>query len=116
MSSNLRAESGTRFWSPRTWSLRVRLLVTLVTLLAVVCAAIGIGTELALHRFLMRELDTQMLEAGHRSAAIFEMPSPPMSPPFADLGPMPPPGHPPGLPPGMGHRQGFDPEQGPGPG
>ena len=85
MSSNPHAESRTRFWSPRTWSLRVRLLVTLVALLAVVCAAIGIATEAALHRFLMHQLDTQLLEAGRRSAAIFDMP--PLLPPMM---PMPP--------------------------
>ena len=118
MSSNPHAESRTRFWSPRTWSLRVRLLVTLVALLAVVCAAIGIATEAALHRFLMHQLDTQLLEAGRRSAAIFDMP--PLPPPMMPLpprdpaqGPYPMPFPPPGLP--RNHDR-FDPEEGPGPG
>src|SRR6478672_4142170 len=118
MSSNPHAESRTRFWSPRTWSLRVRLLVTLVALLAVVCAAIGIATEAALHRFLMHQLDTQLLEAGRRSAAIFDMP--PLLPPMMPMpprdpaqGPYPMPFPPPGLP---RHHDRFDPEEGPGPG
>ncbi|CRZ18061.1 sensor histidine kinase [Mycolicibacterium neworleansense] len=95
--------SATRWWSPRTWSLRARLVVTQVALLAVVCASIGVATEFALQRFLMHQLDDQLIEAGRRSAAIFELPPPP-------------PGSPP--PPGMrGHHRGpFDPEEGPGPG
>ncbi|MCV7142727.1 HAMP domain-containing histidine kinase [Mycolicibacterium fortuitum] len=51
----------------------------------------------------MNQLDDQLIEAGRRSAAIFELPPPP-------------PGTPP--PPGMHrhHRFPFDPEDGPGPG
>src|SRR5690242_554362 len=96
-------ESATRWWSPRTWTLRARLVVTQVALLAVVCASIGVATEFALQRFLMNQLDEQLIEAGRRSAAIFELPPPP-------------PGTPP--PPGMHrhHRVPFDPEEGPGPG
>jgi two-component system, OmpR family, sensor kinase len=109
MSSGPRAEvtagtaSATRWWSPRTWSLRARLVVTQVALLAVVCAVIGVATEFALQRFLMNQLDDQLIEAGRRSAAIFDLPPPP-------------PGSPP--PPGMHghHRFPFDPEEGPGPG
>ncbi|MFN6548248.1 sensor histidine kinase [Mycolicibacterium nivoides] len=109
MSSGPRAEvtagtaSATRWWSPRTWSLRARLVVTQVALLAVVCAIIGVATEFALQRFLMNQLDDQLIEAGRRSAAIFDLPPPP-------------PGSPP--PPGMHghHRFPFDPEEGPGPG
>ncbi|MBU9766156.1 HAMP domain-containing histidine kinase [Mycobacterium sp. TNTM28] len=95
--------SATRWWSPRTWSLRARLVVTQVALLAVVCASIGVATEFALQRFLMNQLDDQLVEAGRRSAAIFELPPPP-------------PGFPP--PPGVRghHRVPFDPEEGPGPG
>jgi two-component system, OmpR family, sensor kinase len=99
---------GTRLWWPRTWSLRLRLLVTQVVLLAVVCAGIGVATEFALKRFLMRQLDTQLLDAGRRSAAIFDLPPPPMRPP------PPLPGRP--EPPGFPYREHFDPELGPGPG
>lgn len=74
--------------SPRSWTLRTRLIVTQVVLLAVVCAGIGIATEFALQRFLMNQLDEQVVEAGKRSSVIFE------------FGPPPPPGLPP-IPPGM---------------
>jgi two-component system OmpR family sensor kinase len=57
-----------------------------------VCAGIGIATEFALQRFLTHQLDQQVVEAGRRSAAIF------------DFGPPPPPGMMPGpafgVPPG----------------
>jgi two-component system OmpR family sensor kinase len=114
------AESRTRIWSPRTWSLRLRLLATQVLLVAVVCASIGIATEFALQRFLVRQLDQQLVEAGRRSAAIFDLPPPAFN------------GFPPGFgpprdgPPGEGsprpgqppfpYRERFDPEFGPGPG
>ena len=105
MSSNPRAEPRRAILrSPRSWSLRTRLLVTLIALLAVVCAAIGLATEFALQRFLMNQLDEQVVEAGNRSAVIFEFGPPPppgmgrpeRRPPGLMLGP--PPGPPPGLP------------------
>jgi len=68
--------SRTKFWLPRTWSLRVRLLVTQVVLLAVVCACIGGATAFALQRFLSHQLDDQLVEAGRRSTAIFDGPFP----------------------------------------
>ncbi|HEX2283300.1 MAG TPA: ATP-binding protein [Mycobacterium sp.] len=99
MSSSLRAEVS-RIRSPRTWSLRTRLLVSQVALLAAVCLCIGVATEFALQRFLMHQLDQQVHEAGRRSVAIFDMPLPP----------------PPPQPPGFPYRERFDPEVGPGPG
>lgn len=66
--------------SPRGWTLRTRLLVTQVVLLALVCAGIGIATEFALYRVLMNQLDGQVVDSGVRSARIF------------DFGPPPPPG------------------------
>lgn len=117
MSSGRRAEvmtrtaSATRWWSPRTWSLRARLVITQVALLAVVCASIGVATEFALQRFLMHQLDEQLIEAGRRSAAIFELPPPPMGfPPPVLMAPEDRPRH------GPRYRVVFDPEQGPGPG
>jgi two-component system, OmpR family, sensor kinase len=101
MSSSPRANRPlTRIRSPRAWSLRTRLLVTQVALLAVVCAVIGIATEFALQRFLMHQLDDRLAEAGRRSAAIYDMPPPP----------------PPSMPFGFPNRERFDPEIGPGPG
>ncbi|MBN3455699.1 sensor histidine kinase [Mycolicibacterium mageritense] len=130
MSFDPRAEvaAGTRWWSPRTWSLRRRLVLTQVALLAVVCAVIGIATEFALQRFLMNQLDDQVVEAGRRSAAIFELPPPPMGFPGPTIvlgqpGMGPPMGPPPGPAgpfepprPGRHIRVLIDPEQGPGPG
>ena len=116
--------SRTRFWSPRTWSLRVRLLVIQVLLLAVVCTGIGVATEFALKRFLSHQLDDQLLEAGRRSAAIYDMPPPPFAGalrlPSPRVGPRSPefpepsPGLP-ALPPGFSYRERLDPELGPGP-
>ncbi|MDV3124643.1 HAMP domain-containing histidine kinase [Mycobacterium sp. 21AC1] len=118
MSFDPRAEvaGGTRWWAPRTWSLRRRLVLTQVALLAVVCAIIGVATEFALQRFLMNQLDDQLVEAGRRSAVIFELPPPPMGfPPPVMVGPE---AGRPHEPPRPGHRYRvvFDPEQGPGPG
>ncbi len=85
----------------------MRLLVTQVSLLALLCVGIGVATEFALQRFLMHQLDTQLLEAGRRSAGIVDLPPPPFGPGPPIDGPQ--------------HRGGppsfrFDPEAGPGPG
>ncbi|MDP9168469.1 MAG: HAMP domain-containing histidine kinase, partial [Actinomycetota bacterium] len=124
MSRDPRAGSHSRILSPRTWSLRRRLLVTQVVLLAVVCASIGVATEFALQRFLMHQLDNQLVEAAKRSAAISEFPPPvlPWQPglrlPQGALRDGPPPVDPPGddehRPPGRNRI--VDPEYGPGPG
>ncbi|HYT10582.1 MAG TPA: ATP-binding protein [Mycobacteriales bacterium] len=53
----------------RARSLRTRLLLTLVSLLAAACAVVGLVTEVSLHRFLVGQLDTQLAAAGERSAA-----------------------------------------------
>jgi two-component system OmpR family sensor kinase len=110
----------TRIWSPRTWSLRARLLVTQVILLAVVCAGIGIATEFALQRFLTHQLDQQLIEAGRRSAAIFAFGPPPPpgfgSPPPPGFGsPRPMPEEPYGPPPGHSRRIIINEDEGPGP-
>jgi two-component system OmpR family sensor kinase len=71
MSSSPRADTGrSRFRSPRTWSLRARLLASQIVLLALVCAAIGAGTEFALQRFLTNQLDERLAEAGRRSVGL----------------------------------------------
>jgi two-component system, OmpR family, sensor kinase len=117
MSSSPRVEPPgvlTRIRSPRTWSLRARLLVTQVALLAVVCAAIGIATEFALQRFLLHQLDQQLIEAGRRSAAIYAF-GPPPPPGFGPPRPMP--GSPFGDPPPREHprRIIISEDDGPGP-
>lgn len=101
MSSSPRADGpSTRIRSPRTWSLRARLLASQIVLLALVCAAVGVGTVLALQHFLTNQLDERLLETGRRSAGLFEFGPPP----------------PPGLPrPGFRKRIIIRGEQGPGP-
>src|SRR6185312_14489125 len=87
MSSSPHADAGRgRFRSPRAWSLRARLLASQIILLALVCAAIGVGTEIALQRFLMNQLDDRVAETGRRSAGLFEFGPPPPPPP--GMGPM----------------------------
>ncbi len=89
MSSSPRADAGRsrRFRSPRSWSLRARLLASQIVLLALVCAAIGVGTAFALQRFLTDQLDDRLAETGRRSTGLFEFgPPPPLAPP--GIGPM----------------------------
>ncbi|OBF49306.1 sensor histidine kinase [Mycolicibacterium monacense] len=97
----------TRLFSPRTWSLRGRLLATQIVLLALVCAAVGVGTELALQRFLVNQLDTQLDETARRSVGLFAFGPPP--PPLM----LPAPRFPP--PPGFPHRRIIRDDSGPGP-
>jgi two-component system OmpR family sensor kinase len=78
------------------------LLVSQVILLALVCAAIGLGTALALQHFLMNQLDDRLAETGRRSAGLFEFGPPP-----------PPPGH--MVPPGFPRRIIIRDDMGPGP-
>jgi two-component system, OmpR family, sensor kinase len=77
---------------PSTWSLLVRLLVGQVLLLALVCIAIGFGTELALRQYLVHQLDGQLVDAARRSAMISSYPPQPRpdgSRPFPRPGPGP---------------------------
>ncbi|WP_031464772.1 sensor histidine kinase [Sciscionella sediminilitoris] len=65
MSSNPRAERPV--WrDPRRWSLRTRLLIGQVVILAVVCAIIGVVASLFLRQFLISELDQQLRPAVDR--------------------------------------------------
>ncbi len=58
----------------RAWSLRLRLLVGQVVVLAIVCIGIGAATELALYRYLVAQLDTQLRDASQRSVRIIGEP------------------------------------------
>src|SRR6476620_11536897 len=109
MSSSPRADPGRRrFRSPRSWSLRARLLASQIILLALVCAAIGAGTAFALQRFLMNQLDDRLAETGRRSTGLFEFGPPPPPP---GMGPMS--GYP--DPPGYRRRLIIHDDYGPGP-
>ena len=76
MSSNPRPSG------PRSWSLRARLLIGQVLLLAAVCVGIAAVTELALYQYLVSALDSQLHEVGHRASMLFGEPPPP--PPWRD--------------------------------
>ena len=82
MSSSLRASS---------WSLRRRLLIGQILLLALVCIGIGAATELALNQYLVHQLDRQLVEATGRSAMMSGLPPPPPIP-GTGIGPRPRPG------------------------
>ena len=68
MFSNLRAS---------TRSLSARVLLGQLCLLLVVCVGIGAVTILALHQYLIGEVDNQLRETAHRSAVIYGEPLPP---------------------------------------
>ncbi|WP_428339656.1 sensor histidine kinase [Mycobacterium sp.] len=56
------------------WSLRFRLLVGQLVVLVIVCVGIGAATELALYKYLLAQLDTQLHDASQRSVRIFAEP------------------------------------------
>ncbi|BBZ50511.1 HAMP domain-containing histidine kinase [Mycobacterium heidelbergense] len=61
----------------RAWSLRLRLLVGQVVVLAVVCVGITAATELALLRHLVAQLDGQLAGTSYRSALMYPEPKRP---------------------------------------
>lgn len=61
----------------RSWSLRARLLAGQIALLAAVCVGIAAVTEAALHRYLVGELDHQLMQITQRSAVMERRPPPP---------------------------------------
>lgn len=81
MSSNRPADrrKGPQFRSPRTWTLQARLLAVLVALLVFVCAGVGVGTLLAMSRFLNQQLDRQVADAGSRSTVFYDFGPPPFA-------------------------------------
>lgn len=64
------------------WSLRARLLAGQIALLAAVCLGIAAVTEGALHRYLVGELDSQLLHITQRSSMMERRPPPPPPPPW----------------------------------
>ncbi|CPR10914.1 sensor histidine kinase [Mycobacterium bohemicum DSM 44277] len=87
MSSSRPADIG------RAWSLRLRLLVGQVVVLAVVCIGITAATELSLRHHLVAQLDGQLAGASYRSALLYPEPKRP----------------------GWRHESRFSPRPGPGP-
>ena len=62
----------------RVWSLRLRLLVGQIVVLAIVCVGITAATELALLHHLVAQLDGQLAGTSYRSALMY--PEQPHSP------------------------------------
>lgn len=75
------AAAGARARGLTTWSLRARLLAGQIALLAVVCLGIAAVTEGALHRYLVAELDNQLIQISQRSSMIVRRAPPPPGPP-----------------------------------
>ena len=61
----------------RVWSLRLRLLVGQIVVLAVVCLGISAATELALLHHLVKQLDGQLAGTSYRSALMYPEPNRP---------------------------------------
>ncbi|MDT0464524.1 sensor histidine kinase [Streptomyces gibsoniae] len=68
MSSRRRSRTQRRARQPRT--LRTRLVVSAVTLIAVVCAVIGTVTTIALSQHLYKQMDEQVKDVGRRVAGL----------------------------------------------
>ncbi|MQA10082.1 MAG: HAMP domain-containing protein [Pseudonocardiaceae bacterium] len=73
--------------SHRPMPLRTKLIALLVALLAVMCLIIGGITAFALHRFLVRQLDSQVLDAAERAARFSPPPQGERPPGVRDLPP-----------------------------
>jgi two-component system OmpR family sensor kinase len=67
MSSSPPTDRPARRRGPAGWSLRTRLLVAVVTLVAAVCTVIGVATTLALYQLQVRQLDSRLSVAGDRT-------------------------------------------------
>lgn len=65
--------------APRVWSLRLRLLVGQIIVLAVVCVGMTAATELALLHHLVAQLDGQLAGTSYRSALMYPAPHHPPS-------------------------------------
>ena len=61
----------------RAWSLRQRLLVGQIVVLALVCIGITAATELALNHHLVKQLDGQLGGTSYRSALLYPEPNRP---------------------------------------
>jgi two-component system OmpR family sensor kinase len=64
----------------RDWTLRTRLVASMLGLLAVLCIGIGSVAEVSLQSFLMGRLDDQLSQAGGRFNRAVEGPAPPSNP------------------------------------
>jgi two-component system OmpR family sensor kinase len=67
MSSSPPTDRAVRRRGPAGWSLRTRLLVAVVVLVAAVCAVIGVATTLAVYHLQVGRLDAQLYPAANRT-------------------------------------------------
>jgi two-component system, OmpR family, sensor kinase len=70
-----RPASALQRWLARR-TLRGRLIAGLLALLAVACAVVGVTSYVALHDFLLGQLDTQLVAASHRYGECLNAPAP----------------------------------------
>ncbi|OBK23039.1 two-component sensor histidine kinase [Mycobacterium asiaticum] len=66
--------SSRRVRRPGVWSLRLRLLVGQIAVLALVCVGITAATELALRHHLLAQLDSQLSGTSYRSSLLYPEP------------------------------------------
>ena len=69
-----------RLRHPSALSLKIRLVTAQVVLFALVCVGIGAGTLTAMHRFLLEQLDGQVIDAAARSSLLYSLGPPPLMP------------------------------------
>jgi two-component system, OmpR family, sensor kinase len=80
------SRSRNRLARPSGWSLRARLLMTVVGLLAVVCVIVGVATTTISYRAQIHQLDNRLTAAGTRTSAAFGPPGGgPSTPPSAPV-------------------------------
>src|SRR4051794_22607525 len=72
--------------SPRRWTLRARLLATVVALLAVVCLVVGGAVTLSLRGFLYERLDRQVSDVTSRANFRYDGDDGPVHPRSGDVG------------------------------
>ncbi|TMM35815.1 MAG: HAMP domain-containing protein [Actinobacteria bacterium] len=77
MSSSPPSERTAPRWRPAGWSLRTRLSVALVAIVAGVCALIGVGTTIAVYQVQLARLDSHLAAAvGRTQGAVDHRPGP----------------------------------------
>ena len=76
MSSNQPTELGprrpARWRSPAGWSMRTRIVATMMVLLTLLGIAVGSTAEIFLHRSLYQQLDSKLFEAQQRTRGFFD--------------------------------------------
>jgi two-component system OmpR family sensor kinase len=82
--------SAARWRTPSSWTLRTRLVATLIALLALACLLVAGVTELALNRVLVHQLDARLVASAGRAQEGEQRPPPQEIPPDDDTPRFPP--------------------------